>query len=54
MLSIWDRMFGTFEPESEPVVYGLAGEHQLTSARDMLTGGYPALLVRRRNEPATA
>lgn len=48
MLSIWDRMFGTFEPETEPVVYGLAGGHQLTSTRDMLVGGYPALMRARR------
>jgi sterol desaturase/sphingolipid hydroxylase (fatty acid hydroxylase superfamily) len=46
MLSVWDRLFDTFEPESEPVRYGLAGEHQLTTARDMLLGGYPALLRR--------
>ena len=23
ILIIWDRLFGTFEPEDEPVVYGL-------------------------------
>jgi hypothetical protein len=23
ILIVWDRLFGTFEPESEPVVYGL-------------------------------
>ena len=44
MLSIWDRWFGTFEPETEPVEYGLAGDHQLSSVRDMVVGGYPALL----------
>jgi sterol desaturase/sphingolipid hydroxylase (fatty acid hydroxylase superfamily) len=44
MLSVWDRLFRTFEPESERVRYGLAGDHQLTTARDMLVGGYPALL----------
>jgi sterol desaturase/sphingolipid hydroxylase (fatty acid hydroxylase superfamily) len=49
MVSIWDRMFGTFEPESEPVVYGLAGDRQLTSTREMLTGGYPALIAARRS-----
>ncbi len=54
MLSIWDRLFGTFEPESEPVVYGLAGEHQLTSTREMLTGGYPALMAQRRDALTTA
>lgn len=47
MLSIWDRIFGTFEPETEPVVYGLAGGHQLSSTRDMLVGGYPALVAAR-------
>jgi len=52
MLSIWDRLFGTFEPETEPVVYGLAGDRQLTSTRDMLVGGYPALLVARRRRVA--
>jgi sterol desaturase/sphingolipid hydroxylase (fatty acid hydroxylase superfamily) len=48
MLSIWDRMFGTFEPETEPVVYGLAGDRQLDTTHDMLVGGYPALLRSRR------
>lgn len=48
MLSIWDRLFDTFEPETEPVVYGLAGDHQLTTTRDMLVGGYPALVHERR------
>ncbi|XP_022081909.1 alkylglycerol monooxygenase-like [Acanthaster planci] len=34
-LIIWDRMFGTFEPESEPVVFGLV--HPLESYNPLYT-----------------
>lgn len=43
VLCIWDRMFGTFEPETEPVRYGILGR-PLHSTRDMILGGYPDLV----------
>lgn len=44
MLIIWDRLFRTYTPETEPVTYGLTGDKQLATATEMLTGGYPTLL----------
>lgn len=39
---VWDRMFGTFEPEVEPVRYGI-GATRIDSPVDALVGGYPEL-----------
>ena len=52
MLSIWDRMFGTFEPEQAPVRYGLVGDHRVTRPAQALVGGYPQLW-RRTVDAAT-
>ena len=56
MLSVWDHLFGTFEPECEPVCYGLTGEKSVVSVRDALVGGYSDLAVdlRRSSNPRTA
>lgn len=43
MLIIWDRMFGTYEPEVTPVTYGLTGNTTVRSPREALVGGYRAL-----------
>lgn len=43
VLCVWDRLFGTFEPETEPVRYGVLGR-PLNHTRDMLLGGYPDLV----------
>lgn len=43
VLCIWDRIFGTFQPETEPVRYGILGR-PLASARDMVLGQYPDLV----------
>ena len=48
MLIVWDRLFGTYEPEVAPVRYGLTGDHRLHTPGQMLTGGYPALLAEVR------
>lgn len=46
VLCIWDRMFGTFQPEVEPARYGILGR-PLDSAKDMVLGKYPDLLSSR-------
>lgn len=46
-LIIWDRLFGTFEPEVEPARFGAADLAPTSAARTAL-GGYPAWLARRR------
>jgi sterol desaturase/sphingolipid hydroxylase (fatty acid hydroxylase superfamily) len=43
VLCVWDRLFGTFEPETEPVRYGILGR-PLHRTRDMVLGGYPDLV----------
>lgn len=43
VLCIWDRLFGTFQPETEPVRYGILGR-PLTRSRDMVLGRYPDLV----------
>ena len=49
MLIVWDRLFGTFQAETERVVYGLTGNKQISSPKAALTGGYPALAERMRS-----
>lgn len=44
MLTIWDHLFGTFEPEVERVRYGLTGDKSVTNVREALVGGYDTLL----------
>lgn len=43
MLIVWDRIFGTYEPEVAPVRYGLVGSGQVRTVADALVGGYPML-----------
>jgi sterol desaturase/sphingolipid hydroxylase (fatty acid hydroxylase superfamily) len=47
MLIVWDRLFGTYAVETEPVRYGLAGGKRITTLGGVLAGGYPALLATR-------
>jgi sterol desaturase/sphingolipid hydroxylase (fatty acid hydroxylase superfamily) len=39
---VWDRLFGTYEPEVAPVRYGI-GRKKIDSPVEALVGGYPAL-----------
>ncbi len=45
MLIVWDRVFGTFAPETVPARYGLAGGKRVAGPVQALAGGYPALLA---------
>ena len=49
MLIVWDRLFGTYAPETVPVRYGLAGSKRVATPAQALTGGYPALLASVRS-----
>lgn len=51
MLIVWDRMFGTYAPETVPVIYGLAGGTRVTTPAQALAGGYPGLVSSARAEP---
>lgn len=42
VLVVWDRMFGTYEPEVAAVVYGI-GTKKLTTPADVLRGGFPEI-----------
>ena len=46
---VWDRLFGTYATEEEPVRYGLAGGKRVSTLKGVLVGGYPSLLTSRRN-----
>ena len=54
MLIVWDRLFGTYAPETVPVRYGLAGGKRVTTPAQALTGGYPALLEALRTKAGVA
>ena len=54
MLIIWDRLFGTYAPETVPVRYGLAGGKRVATPRQALVGGYPALVQAVRSQPSLA
>lgn len=45
---VWDRLFGTFEPEIAPVRYGI-GSKRIDTPVKALVGGYPALVVEMRS-----
>ena len=45
---VWDRLFGTFEPEVAPVRYGI-GSKRIDSPVKALVGGYPALTAEMRS-----
>jgi sterol desaturase/sphingolipid hydroxylase (fatty acid hydroxylase superfamily) len=47
---IWDRLFGTYEPEVATVRYGLGGEKSLETTYDVLVGGYPQLFEAARQQ----
>ncbi len=47
---IWDRMFGTYERETAPVVYGLVGGKSIDSASEAFVGGYPDLMKAARRQ----
>lgn len=44
MLIVWDRLFGTYAAEAGSVRYGLAGDKRIATTKQVLVGGYPALL----------
>jgi sterol desaturase/sphingolipid hydroxylase (fatty acid hydroxylase superfamily) len=48
---VWDRWFGTYQPEVAPVVYGI-GRKKIDSPMDALVGGYPALVDEVRGLPS--
>ncbi len=50
---VWDRLFGTFEPEVAPVVYGI-GSKRIDTPVKALVGGYPALFDELRRLPTWA
>jgi len=45
VLIIWDRMFGTYEPEVAPVKFGVGEDDRVVTGADALKGGYPRLLA---------
>ena len=45
---IWDRRFGTYEPEVAPVRYGLVGVSLIDTPAKALVGGYPKLVAGAR------
>ncbi len=47
---VWDKLFGTFEPEVAPVVYGI-GSKRIDTPVQALLGGYPALCDELRALP---
>jgi sterol desaturase/sphingolipid hydroxylase (fatty acid hydroxylase superfamily) len=54
MLIVWDRLFGTYAPETVPVRYGLAGGKRVSTPAQALTGGYPALFDGLRTQEGVA
>lgn len=53
VLCIWDKMFGTFQAETESARYGVLGR-KLDSAPDMIWGKYPDLIRPRIEAARTA
>lgn len=47
LLVVWDRLFGTYEPEVAPVVYGIGTKKLDTPAKVML-GGFPEIVTNLR------
>jgi sterol desaturase/sphingolipid hydroxylase (fatty acid hydroxylase superfamily) len=47
---IWDRLFGTYEPEVAPVVYGIGPDKAIDSPYEALVGGYPELFRESADE----
>ena len=48
VLIIWDRLFGTYEPEVAPVKFGVGPADAVETGRDALVGGYPRLISEMR------
>ena len=48
---VWDKLFGTFEPEVAPVRYGI-GSKRIDTPVKALVGGYPALFEELRTLPS--
>ncbi len=46
VLCVWDKAFGTFQPEVEPARFGILGR-PLDAPRDMIFGKYPDLLAEK-------
>lgn len=46
---VWDRLFGTYQIESAPVVYGIGHDDTIDSPIDALLGGYPELMQEARS-----
>lgn len=53
VLIVWDRLFATYQPETEPVRYGLVGGHGLRTVDEVLAGGYPDLWAAVRDQAGT-
>ena len=54
VLIIWDKMFGTYQPEVAPVIYGI-GSKKLDTTAELLLGGFPAIASDlRRRAPVAA
>jgi sterol desaturase/sphingolipid hydroxylase (fatty acid hydroxylase superfamily) len=54
MLIIWDRLFGTYAPETVPVRYGLLGGKRVATPAQALVGGYPSLVKAARAQGGVA
>ena len=48
---MWDRLFGTYEPEVALVRYGLVGGYSLSTPEQAFLGGYPRLVAAVRSLP---
>lgn len=44
VLIVWDKLFGTFEREVAPVVYGIGAKQRIDTPVKALMGGFPALV----------
>jgi sterol desaturase/sphingolipid hydroxylase (fatty acid hydroxylase superfamily) len=49
VLIVWDKMFGTYQPEVAPVIYGI-GSKGLDTTAELLLGGFPAIAADLRRE----
>jgi sterol desaturase/sphingolipid hydroxylase (fatty acid hydroxylase superfamily) len=54
VLIVWDRMFGTYEPEVAPVLYGVGADDRVLTGTDALMGGFPRLIAATRQAPTAA
>jgi sterol desaturase/sphingolipid hydroxylase (fatty acid hydroxylase superfamily) len=53
VLVVWDRMFGTYEPEVAPVIYGI-GTKRLDTPVKVLVGGFGEIATQLRAEAPVA